>query len=340
MNRRTRALALLTLGAACATAAAPAGAADFTTHSELRVEADGQPLEPGANYSNHGVGVAAAEGACADQGRVRTSGANALGLVQHAGRQNGQLRPLYAQSFSSTPGLFACRIGAYAASGFDSYWLYNLNHQSATQAGDLQRVGRDDTVLWYFVECTESQGYSCVAGENYGRELGLRAPARAMPGEPFTVTAFTYSATGRPRPQAGIQVAGDGATTGVTDEDGHATITAADSTTLRATRESRGDIPSKPLEVCVAADLSSCPSRRGGDFYGTDRQDLILGGDGPDTIKPRGKPDRVRSGGGDDYVYARGGGRDRVACGAGHDVVKTTRGEDDIADDCEEKRLP
>lgn len=325
MHGRFRTLAVLCLAAAGALAlAASAVAAEFTTHSQLRVEAGGDPLEPGANYSNGSI-RSTNSSACGQRNSryEQLRGANATGLVGHAARVNQALPPFRTgDAFEDTFGLVLCQIASFQGFG-SNYWLYNLNHVAGTIGGDQQPVRRGDEVLWYYVECTQTSGFECVDGRNYGRELGLRAPARSEPGDPFTVTALTYTASGAPRPEAGVQVSSpDGTTTAVTDGNGQATIVLTESTRLRATRQSQGDIPSAPLEVCVEADLSRCPARRGEAFFGTERADRIVATRGADTIRPRGDGDVVSAGEGDDFVNVRRGGRDDVDCGPGRDAVR------------------
>ena len=348
MNRRSRTVAVTLGGVACAFAfAVPASGADYTTHSELRVEAGGgDPPEPGRVFSNASIGVTASrfdssrpDSGCGANGTtVQTRGPNALGIVGHAGRVNEGLQPLRTLQFSSQPGLGVCRIGGFT--GFaSSFWSYNVNHEFGTIAADQRPVGRADQVLWYYVECLafDPETFECTSGRNSGRELGLRAPARAEPGNPFTVTAFAYSALGNPRPQAGIEVfRDDGTLFGVTNADGEATGTLASTTELRASRDARGDIPSEPLEVCVNEDLSQCPAKRGEDFVGTNRSDRIMGTDGADTIRPRDDRDVVVAGDEDDFVGVIGGGRDNVDCGAGRDQVQAGP-TDRLAANCEER---
>ena len=290
MNGRSRTIAVPMFAIACAAAiAVPAFGADYTKHSELRVEAAGSSLEPGRVFSNGSIRTTNSN-ACGstNSDHEQLAGANAMGIVGHAARVNDGLVP-FRTSDTFDFGLIVCQIEEFVGFGND-YWLYNVNHVSGTVGGDQRPVGRRDEVLWYFVRCTESVNFQCVAGENYGRELGLTAPARAEPGG-VTVTAFAYNASGERKPEAGIEVSSSDGTSAVTGPDGKATLVLTDSTHLRATREREGDIPSEPLEVCVKADLSECPERRGENFVGTNRSDRIVGTDGADTIRPRDERD-------------------------------------------------
>lgn len=333
MNNRPRAVLALLVATACALAVT-ATAVARTTHSHLRVEAAGKALDPGTTYSNKAITTRNSR-ACGsiNSKRERLRGANAMGLLGHASLVNGRLRP-FRTSDTFDFGAIVCEVGNFK--GFrNRYWLYNVNHQLATIGGDQLRVGRRDEVLWYHVRCTETneETFECVDGENYGEELDLAAPVRTRPGD-FSVRAFEYTDSGRRTPQRGIRISGPGVTPVVTGRNGQATVTAADSTTLRATRPAQGDIPSEPLEVCVESKLARCPDRRGDTFVGTGSADAIRATAGPDLIRPRGGRDLVKARDGDDRVRARGGGRDRVNCGPGRDVVKADR-RDRVAANCE-----
>lgn len=335
MNSRPRAVPALCLAIACVLAVgASATASARTTHSTLRVEAAGQALDPGTNYSNRSITTRNSR-ACGpiNSGRERLRGANAMGLLGHAAEVNGKLRP-FRTSDTFDFGAIVCEVGDFQGFG-NRYWLYNVNHQLATIGGDQLRVGRGDDVLWYHVNCTETSEatFECIDGENYGEELDLAAPVRTRPGA-FKVRAFEYSGSGQRDPQPGIRISGPGVTPAVTGPDGTATVRSTDDTTLRATRQSQGDIPSHPLEVCVDQNLSRCPDRRGEEFVGTGDADEIRGTAGPDVTRPRGGRDLVDAGDGDDTVKARGGGTDRVRCGAGTDAVKAD-GDDVVAESCE-----
>lgn len=332
MNNRLRTVLVLSLATACALAVT-ATATGRTTHSHLRVEAAGKALEPGTVYSNRSVTTRNSR-ACGriNSKRERLRGPNAMGLAAHASKVNRRLRP-FRTSDTFDFGAIVCEIGSFK--GFQNrYWLYNVNHQLATIGGDQLRVGRGDEVLWYYVNCTETTAsFECVDGQNYGQELDLSAPVRTRPGA-FGVRAFEYSSSGQRRPQGGVRVSGPGVAPVTTGPDGRAVVTATESTTLRATRASQGDIPSAPLEVCVDSNLARCPDRRGETFVGTGSADDIRATAGPDVIRPRGGKDLVKAGGGDDRVQVRRGGRDRVNCGPGRDVVRADR-RDRVASNCE-----
>jgi hypothetical protein len=320
MNNRLRTVLVLSLAVACALAVA-ASASGRTTHSHLRVEAAGQALEPGTNYSNQSIDTRNSR-ACGsiNSRRERLRGPSAMGLVGHAAEVNARLRP-FRTSDTFDFGAIVCEINRFTGFG-DRYWLYNVNHELATIGGDQLRVGRGDDVLWYYVRCTRTNAnFECVDGENYGEELDLSAPVRTRPGA-FSIRAFEYSDTGQRIPQGGIRVSGPGVTPVTTGPDGRATLSATSSTTLRATRPSQGDIPSQPLEVCVNSNLSRCPDGRGETFVGTGGADEVRATGGPDVIRPRGGRDLIEANTGDDRINARGGGLDRVDCGPGRDAVK------------------
>ena len=333
MNNRLRTVLVLSLAVACALAVT-ATATGRTTHSQLRVEAAGQALDPGTNYSNQGITTRNSRACGSINGtRERLRGANAMGLAAHASEVNRKLRP-FRTSDTFDFGAIICELGGFT--GFqNTYWLYNVNHQLATIGADQLRVGRGDEVLWYHVRCTETneQTFECLDGENYGEELDLDAPVRRRPGS-FTVQAYEYSDSGQRQPQAGIRVSGPGVAPVTTGPGGTATVAAVDSTVLRATRPSQGDIPSQPVEVCVDSNLATCPERRGEEFVGTTSADDIRATEGPDQIRPRGGRDLVDAAGGDDRVNVHGGGADRVSCGAGRDVVVADR-DDRVGGDCE-----
>jgi hypothetical protein len=334
MNARSRSSGVLALGAACALAlTSPAAGADFTTHSQLRVEADGQTLEPGANYSNASITTAnsSACGTGGDSATERLRGANALGIVGHAADYNDALAPFRTSdrfSFS----VLACEIGGVGAFDQDQFWLYKVNHADPGVGADQLPVGRADDVLWYFADYESDQ--------NTGDELDLRSvPRQVAPGEQFTVQVRAYGFSGQAADPEGVTVSG-GAAPAISGANGATLVTAPVEEgliTLRGTRDD--DIPTPPVRLCVGNEPADCAKVRE-EYVGTDRGDLIKGTDAADLIRLRGGGDRARAAGGADYIHARGGGSDTVVCGPGRDVVETAPREDEFpAGDCEDRRF-
>jgi hypothetical protein len=326
MQARSRPLAVLAIAVVCSIAL-PALAQARTTHSKLRVEADGKALEPGVNYSNRSI-TSENSNACGDRDsrEERLRGANAMGIIGHAARVNDAVAP-FKTSDTFDFALIVCRIGSFSAFDTNQAWLYKVNHEFASVSGDQLEVGRSDDVLWYFANFS--------TGANTGDELDLVAPDRTRPGEPLTVTAYQYDGNGDRQPAANVTVQGGTAST-TTDASGEAEVVFAneDRAFLRATRGD--DIPAEPEEVCVRADLADCPERLGERFVGTGREDDIRATGGADSIEPKDDRDVVRARDGDDKIDVGGGGADRVDCGGGRDVVEASR--NDELEDCEVRR--
>ena len=318
MSHASRTLRVLTTSAAAGALflATPLAAPAKPAVSELRVEAGGQALAPGHRYVTNTVRLRTdTTPACGGTGKpVTVKGPTAVGLVDHARRVEPALRP-YRVSDKFDFGLLVCGIGEFVGSD-TAFWLYKVDHVSPEVGGDQFALNDGDQVLWYFQD-TER-------GINTGEELELRAPARARPGEPFTVTAFRYDAGGQRRRAAGAEIAG-GQSVVTTDAKGRATLGAGDAgtLTLRATRGPA--IASEPIDVCVNEALGQCPSVRG---------ELIFGRSGADSITGTPGADDIRSGSGHDTINVIGGGRDRVNCGEGDDTVRADR-RDRVADDCD-----
>jgi len=323
MSHASRTLRVLTTSAAAGALflAAPLAAPAKPAVSELRVEAGGQALAPGHRYVTNTVRLRTdTTPACGGTGKpVTVKGPTAVGLVDHARRVEPALRP-YRVSDKFDFGLLVCGIGEFVGSD-TAFWLYKVDHVSPEVGGDQFALDDGDEVLWYFQD-TER-------GINTGEELELRAPARARPGEPFTVTAFRYDAAGKRRRAAGAEIAG-GQNVATTDAKGRATLGAGDAgtLTLRATRGPA--IASEPIDVCVNEVLGQCPAVRG---------ERILGRSGADSITGTPGADEVRARGGDDTIDVTGNERDRVLCGAGDDTVRADR-RDRVARDCETVRRP
>ncbi len=318
MSHRSRTPRVLLSGAvACAMLSAGAAQAPAKpVVSELRVEAGGQALAPGHRYVTNTVRPPTdTTPACGGSGKtVVVSGPTAIGIVDHARRIEAPLRP-YRLSDKFDFGLFVCGMGEFVGSD-TAFWLYKVDHMAPQVGGDQFALDDGDEVLWYFQD-TER-------GINIGEELTLRAPSRARPGEPFTVTAFRYDAAGKRRRAAGAEIA-IGQNVATTDERGRATVGAGENgtLTLRATRG--GDIPSEPVEVCVNERLGQCPAIRGERIYGRAGADSITGTLGADDVRARA---------GDDTIDVVDGQPDRVSCGAGDDAVRADR-SDRVGADCE-----
>jgi hypothetical protein len=188
------------------------------------------------------------------------------------------------------------------------------NHVGAQVSGSQLKVRQGDDVLWY-----RTPGYPPP------RELALQAPARARPQMPFGVTVYSYGDGGSRRPAVGASVTGASAPT---DSAGHTMVTVSAGThALRASNPPA--IPSNRVDVCVAAQQSSCPSTHGKRVIGSNAADEIVGTRGWDSIWARGGADRID---------LRDGGRDRVGCGRGRDRVILASGDhdDQVAADCEQ----
>jgi hypothetical protein len=263
--------------------------------------------DPRANCFGQGTGGSG--------GRVRVSGATALGAVRHGLAWDRDLRPLSVTDafLDDGFGLGVCGIGGFRAQG-SSFWYLKADHVGSQVSGSQLRVHSGDDVLWYL-----SPSFPPPP------ELRLQAPARAQPDVPYRVTVYSYADDGTRSPAAGAAVTGAAAPTGAA---GHTMVTSTETgtDTLRATREQ--DIPSNRVKVCIDPDSSRCPPVHGKRIFGTGRGDTIRGTRGWDAIT---------AGGGDDLVDLRQGGRDRINCGGGDDKVIVDLGDRDdrIAVSCE-----
>jgi hypothetical protein len=309
--------------AVCAFLLLPAGAAAAPVGASLRVEAaSGRPLAPGETFVTDSATLPTdASPACGGSGKsARLKGPTALGLVRDASTTAPPLRPLQV-SDKFDFGLLVCGIGGVMSSD-SAFWLYKVDHVAPEVGADQYKLKAGDDVLWYFQDA--------ATGANAGDELAILAPARARTGRAFELTVVRYDFGGVRRPADGARVLwrGGEATAGT---DGRAKITspATGLLRLRAVRANAAaggtDIPSAPVNVCLAARLRECPSVRGKRITGLAAPDMLKGTAGPDVIRSRG---------GNDRVNVVGGGRDRVHCGAGRDRVRLGR-RDRVAADCE-----
>jgi hypothetical protein len=305
-----------------ATLAAVAGTASATTKPvDLRVlNGAGKTLAEQRQYTGTVTIKTDRHATCFGKGtggsgkRVRAPGATALGAVRDALRWRRALRPLsVTDAFADQGfGLGVCGIGGYRAQG-SSFWYLKGGHVGSQVSGSQFKIHSGEDVLWYLTPTFPPSG-----------ELVLRAPARARPGVPFTVTVFAYADDGTRSPAQGVSVTG---AAGPTDANGNATVSLGVGThALRATHSP--DIPSNHVAVCVNANLGRCPDAHGKLIYGSGAGDRIH-----DT---RGW-DRITAGRGRDVVDLRRGGRDRVNCGSGADrvIVRHSDHDNRIASNCE-----
>ena len=305
--------AAIGLAVFAASAPAPAGA---TTGADLRVVTqDGTTLADSRQYTDTTNVPTSPRAKCFFNSKGGTGkpftlqGPTALGLAVDAGDSNPALQPiLVTDEFGF--GLGVCGFGG-VSSVAENFWQVRVNHIASQVGGDQVALGGGDDVLWALVPvpaCDPSPPYACKPTEP---ELSLEAPARARPGQPFTVRVTEFSDSGVQTPAPGAAVTG---ASQPTDASGATTVTLGARGALVATRA--GAIPSRQLDVCVSARPRRCPGARGLEIFGTDREDGVGGSRGPDAIKARGDDDTVR---------ARGGGRDRVDCGAGSDLALVDR---------------
>ncbi len=256
-----------------------------------------------------------------------TQGPNALGIVADAARNLKRLRPLeITDEFSF--GLGVCGFGGSEADA-NHYWSVRVNHEALQVGGDQFQLHPGDQVLWALIgnpTCEPTPPYTCEPGPP---ELEIKAPARALPGDPFAVRVFKWSDTGERTPAPGVDVTGAAE---VTRADGVAEVALPTSGKLGAT--DAGALAASPVTVCVRQPISLCDRARGRLVLGSTQADSIDGGGGPDRIKPGGGADRVNARGGDDVVNARRGGHDAVKCGGGDDRVRADKG-DQVSRDCE-----
>ncbi len=257
------------------------------------------------------------------QRRYRMDSPNALGIVKDALASDRALRPLVlSDAFVDDGfGLGVCSMGGFETVGF-SYWDLIVNHVVSFSGASLTPVSNGDRILWYFTSGSEP-----ASGP---RELTLKAPASAKPGDGFTVKVIRFTGQGKSSPAGGVVVTAGGDNVGTTRPDGKIRVRLARSARLEATGTAN-DVPSNRVAVCVSARRSRCPAAHGERMYGSKRGDRIRDTRGWDGIKSRG---------GADVVNLRSGGRDHVNCGGGRDKVILEKGDrnDRIAASCERLR--
>jgi hypothetical protein len=294
---------LLTLVPTAAAATKPVDLRVVTTQGQTLAEqrqysgTTDVPTDPAATCFGPGTGGSGSP--------ARLSGPTALGALIEGAGADRDLRPVSVTDAFSF-GLGVCGIGGSVASG-SAFWYVKQNHVESQVGADQIVPKSGDDVLWYLTPSFPASP-----------ELGLSAPGRAQPGEPFTVHVQEFGADGSGAPIAGAKIS-VGDATATTDASGSAQVTVADpgQVTLRATRGS--DIPANQATVCVDEQLGQCPAVQGLRIFGSSKRDKIKGTKGPDVIKSRR---------GNDLIRARGGGADSVNCGRGRDRVKVDQGDE------------
>ncbi len=223
---------------------------------------------------------------------------NVLGALIHSAKNDDDLDPLMiTDAFVDDGfGFGVCDIGGLETAGF-AYWYAAVNGVGATTGPDLIPVSNGDYNVWYLTTGSEP---------GFPSELRLKAPARTLAGEPFTVKVTRVLPDGTKEPAAGVTVGGE-----ETDEDGVAVLLAEEpgGQIVRATGES-DDVPSSALSVCTADVLAECPRKRGIVIHGSPGDDEIKSTLGPDLI----------------------------SCGKGDDVVREAQNTDKVSGDCERVR--
>jgi hypothetical protein len=257
-------------------------------------------------------------------------GPTPLGAVADAARNRKRLRPLLITDEFSF-GLGVCGIGG-ARPDDSHFWNVRVNHVALQVGGDQFELDPRDRVLWALIPyptCDPNPPYTCDPGPP---ELELRAPARAAPGQPFTVRVWRWSDAGNRSAAVGATVTGAGAPT---DAEGRTTVVLTRTQKLVASRA--GAIASGERAVCVAEPVTRCPRLRGRILIGSGDPDTIRGALGGDRIRPGAGRDKVNARAGSDLIRARRGARDRIRCGAGTDTVIADR-RDVILGGCERVR--
>ena len=235
--------------------------------------------------------------------RVTVQGPTALGILRDAARPDPDIKPLsITDAFSFGIGL--CGIGGYEAPQ-NGYWYLKVNHEASQSGGDQTTISRGDDVLWYLIK-----NYNAPTP----KELVLKAPARARPGEPFTAKVIEYADDGTRSPAEGARVTGAAAPA---DANGEVTVSGSGLLALQATEP--GAIPSNHEVVCARRRARLCPAGYERTVAGSSRPDRITGSRAAETILAGGGADRVD--------VRRGGRKDRVRCGAGRDRVTISRGD-------------
>jgi hypothetical protein len=314
------------IAAAVAVFASAAGTAAAETHwADLRVVSHtGRTLAEFRQYTGTTTVRSSRGKDCfgshSSRKRYRLKGPNALGIVKDALASDKALRPLVlSDAFVDDGfGLGVCAIGGFTTVGF-SYWDLIRNHLTATTGAEFVPVENGDRILWYFTSGSEPSSGP--------RELELRAPPSAAPGDPFTAKVVRFNAKGKSSPAGGVGVYAGTRRLGTTGAGGELRVRLGSSARLEAIG-TPNDIPSNHVAVCVSDTPDKCPKAHGALIYGSGHADRIRGTRGWDRIKARG---------GRDVINLRSGGKDRLNCGGGRDRVIGNRGDrnDRIASNCE-----
>jgi hypothetical protein len=304
---------------------AAGSAAAETKWADLRVVAHtGRTLAEFRQYTGSTTLRSSTEADCfgspSRDKRYRMDSPNALGLLKDALASDRALRPLVlSDAFVDDGfGLGVCSMGGFETVGF-SYWDFVVDHVVSSTGAGVTPVHDGDRILWYFTSGSEP-----ASGP---KELVLKAPASASPGDPFTARVLRFTGQGKSSPASGVHVTAGGEPMGTTSPNGELRVRLSGSTSLEATGTAN-DIPSNRVAVCVSDNPGRCPDAHGKRIYGSSHADRIKGTRGWDRIKARG---------GSDVVNLRSGGHDRVSCGGGRDAVVLDRGDhnDDVASSCE-----
>lgn len=339
-QRSVLAASIALAGWATTVAVAPpdATAKTQTNSVHLRVEGANGTLEPGRGYVAGTTRTRRAIGPnpnCANRGgKPRFRGPTPIGALGLARQYNSDLNPLRLRLTDF--GWQLCQVGLGAAQksfgtldGDFGGWLYRVNNQPGAAAVDETRLRPGDELLVYYA-VFPAPG-SALEPLNNGRELALRrVPARARPGDSFTVRVVGFGFDGGVEAATGahgIEIRG-GAATVQPDANGFAEVTVGPAGVARLgavdTTAAPGpsgaeeiDIRSERLAVCVRQRLTRCSPRRGAVIRASKRDDRIRGTRGDDVI---------HAGAGSDVINLRPGGRNVVRCGGGRDRVILRRG--------------
>ncbi|MGK2954206.1 MAG: hypothetical protein ACSLFI_00830 [Solirubrobacterales bacterium] len=241
MNTRiTKPVLGLVLGLAMlfAFAAAPAGAANKVSANLKVMTYKGKVLYD--NTLKTGTAKIKPNSNCLGgaAGKARTlNGPTAMGILSSASALAPSLRPLKISDGDF--GFALCGFGSTVAKG-NAYWALKYNFKSASTGGELTKVKKNSTVLWYLTEEYNPAGLP--------EELYLKAPSRVKQGSTVKVRVVGYNDKGRKRPVEGANFDGvSGAP--LTDSDGYAKIKITKKTRLRA--RSTGLIPSNHVAIGI-----------------------------------------------------------------------------------------
>ncbi len=299
---------------------ASAAAAAIKTPGDLRVvNSKGKTLAEHAQYTGTTKVQTSRKADCFGDGtggsgnKARLPGSTALGILEHARKNQRKLAPLLVSDHFSF-GLALCGIGGDVAPQ-TGYWYLKQNHKGSQLGGDQTTVNKGDDILWYLIT---------DFNDPLPDELSLKAPARVKPGADIPVEVSSYDDAGNKTPAAGAEVGGV-----TTDADGEALVPQKKPVMkLKATRE--GSITSNSLRVCGFG-AKQCPRGQLSDIRGTNRPDKMRAtGGGPDVIRAYGGADWI------DIRKALDSAPPVLKCGAGKDTVIARKGQElGLAKACE-----